>query len=751
MLPWPGVAGGFANIMMHFASPFPWWLALGLTVLAAAAAVYAYTGLTAPLSVRRRAVLGGLRFLAFVCLILALAEPVRLAPPEIGARAVVPVVLDRSRSMAIADVAGGGTRLDQALRLLRDQIAPGLADRFEVELWEFGETLGPLDLAAVRPDGRRSDLTGALNGVQEHYRDRSLAGIVVVTDGGDTAGAELESGAAAPLYIVGIGEPAIARDREVLELHAGQAVVTGSVVDLSISAAAHGFGREPFEIRVLEEGQPRRVLQVTPPGDGTVIRRVVQVSPNPEAATLYTVEIPVAPDELVPGNNSRSVLVPPPGRPRRILLVEGAPGYEHSFLKRALADDRGLSVDAVTYKGLNDRGERTFYIQAASERAGVLAEGYPGTRAALFAYEAVILANIDAALLRPGQVERTAAFVAERGGGLLVMGARSFAGRGLREMGLDSLLPLLIARPGAGLVRLSEAVGTAHRLTLTLEGETHPIMRLAEEVDETRRRWAGTPALGNVVALGPARPGAAVLATADGEGAAPAPLVAVQRFGRGRTMVFAGEASWRWKMLAPAADRIYDRFWRQAARWLAASAPDPVMVRVEGGGAEGDPLRVEVVVSDAAFAPALDALVQVQVDDPQGGRRDLRAVPVVGEPGRYVVDVPAPARGVYRVAATAVTGADAPRRAEAAVLVGSADLELTDPRRQDPVLQRLAEHAGGRYREAADVDALVADIRAGGAAAPPVPRDLWHTVWAFALIVTLVSTEWMLRRRWGLR
>ena len=35
--------------------------------------------------------------------------------------------------------------------------------------------------------------------------------------------------------------------------------------------------------------------------------------------------------------NQRSVLVPPPVGRRRLLIVEGAPGFEHTFLKRALA------------------------------------------------------------------------------------------------------------------------------------------------------------------------------------------------------------------------------------------------------------------------------------------------------------------------------------------------------------------------------------------------------------------------------
>jgi hypothetical protein len=31
-------------------------------------------------------------------------------------------------------------------------------------------------------------------------------------------------------------------------------------------------------------------------------------------------------------------------------------------------------------------------------------------------------------------------------------------------------------------------------------------------------------------------------------------------------MVFAGEASWRWRMLLPATDRSYETFWKQALR-----------------------------------------------------------------------------------------------------------------------------------------------------------------------------------------
>src|SRR5690606_14661399 len=98
----------------------------------------------------------------------------------------------------------------------------------------------------------------------------------------------------------------------------------------------------------------------------------------------------------------------------------------------------------------------------------------------------------------------------------------------------------------------------ATRVRPTPEGERHPLMRIAATDEETRERWMAMPALAAVVPLGNPRPGASVLAVTDAGGRVP--VIAVQRFGAGRTAVFAGEASWRWKMMRPADDPGYDRF-----------------------------------------------------------------------------------------------------------------------------------------------------------------------------------------------
>ena len=735
---------------MRFAAPVPWWMACLLVAGAGAIATYAYWGLLIPLSLRRRGVLITLRFVALVLLLLGLAEPVRLEPAP-PADVLVPILLDRSRSMALAD-ADGASRLAAAVALVRDRLTPALADRAQVEVWGFGDDATRIDLDVVRPEAARSDLVAAVNAVRAHYADRSIAGVVVVSDGGETGGGALDTASGAPVHVVAVGTSALTRDREVLDVTLGQAAVRESVVELSVTAVSHGFGTEPFEIRVLENGQPSRVIRVTPPDDGGVIREVVSVSPDPDQSTVYTVDISVDPTELVPENNRRSVLAAPPGRPRRLLIVEGAPGHDHAFLKRTLAGDPGLRVDAVIHKGQNDRGELTFYVQGAAAGVAALTDGYPTTRESLYAYDAIILANVDPASLRPGQVELTSAFVSERGGGLLVTGAASLAGAGLGRTALGALLPLGPSRRATSDLRGSGHTFLAHRVLPTADGESHPVLRLADTASETRRRWEAAPAVGHVIPLGSPRPGATVLATAHGEGLDAVPVLAIQRFGRGRTMVFGGEASWRWKMLAPSTDDTYDRFWRQTARWLVADAPDRVGIEVEGGAVEGDPLRVAVSVADHRFLPVPDAAVRVEIRGPDGTATVSSASPVTGQPGRYRVEVPSRGGGVHQITATASQDAVELGRAEAPLLVGGVDVELTDPRRDDAVLRRLADASGGRFFLADETDGLIATLGdATMAAGAPIEHDLWSTAWAFLLVSGVVSVEWILRRQWGLR
>jgi len=260
------------------------------------------------------------------------------------------------------------------------------------------------------------------------------------------------------------------------------------------------------------------------------------------------------------------------------------------------------------------------------------------------------------------------------------------------------------------------------------------------------------PALAASAPLGAPRPGASVLAVTQAPGGRVFPIVAIQRYGQGRSMIFAGEASWRWKMLIASADRTHEFFWRQAARWLARPSPDPVAIAVPDGPEPGDAMSVDVDARDAAFAPVADAAVDAVLILPGGEDRPLKLRRAADGAARFTTAIRADQPGLYRVRAEARRGAAVLGTADRYFYVGGTDREFADPRLNEGFLRRVARASGGRYLRPGEVSQIVASLRSAVPQnAAPEQRDLWHTPWALGLVVALLSAEWILRRRWGLR
>ena len=113
-------------------------------------------------------------------------------------------------------------RSAEASRLLTTSLLPELWKRFKPEVFGFGETLAPAQ-DHFGADARHTDLTGAIASVRERYRGRSVAGIVVISDGADTGqGDEGESGAGVvvPIFTIGVGSIVAPKDREIIGLSA---------------------------------------------------------------------------------------------------------------------------------------------------------------------------------------------------------------------------------------------------------------------------------------------------------------------------------------------------------------------------------------------------------------------------------------------------------------------------------------------------------------------------------------------------
>ena len=729
---------------------------VAILVAAVMAAALFYRRPRAALSPRQRAALIGLRAAALALVLALLMRPVAVLPPVAAADVVVPVLVDVSRSMRIADD-DGLTRIARAKAIAQFDVVPALSKKYQAPVIAVGDDVADMPVASLDATARKTDLTGALARVRDRFRGRRLAGVVLLSDGADTGqrdGHASSGDVSVPVLAIGIGSSSGLRDREVLSIAAGEQRVADASIDIRVVTSSAGYGRSPYEVRLLANGKVVDTRHVTPAADGSPDQVTFTAVPDPSLDTVYVAEIPPAQGESVTENNRRAALVNAAGRKRRVLVIAGAPGFEHSFMTRAWSLDPGLEVDSIVRKGKNAEGRDTFVIQGARDRSPSLTAGFPARREDLYAYDAVVVANIEGSFFTHEQLAMLADFVSERGGGLLVAGSRSLAQRGLIGTPLEPVLPVELDNRRGTLARAS--LGdvqreTPNHVSVTTEGETHPIMRLGAPGDETRMRWAALPSLAASTTLGPARAGASVLAVAAAPDGGVFPVVAVQKYGQGRSMIFSGEASWRWRMLAPSGDRSHELFWRQAARWLSQSTPERVSIAVAESLEPGDSAAASLDVHDALFAPVADAAVTVSMSV-DGGAPQMLPVRRAESTGRFSVPFAPERDGVYRFHADAVRGSTIVGSADRAVYVGGSDREFTDPRLNEGVLRRLAEESGGRYARASDASRVLSALdEFARQAAVQERRDAWDRAWVFALLVLLLSSEWALRRRWGLR
>src|SRR5262249_11294908 len=170
---------------MYFATPLPWWLAVLLAAGVAGVASLLYRRPLVPLSRVQHVTLVTLRALILGLLILFLFRPVILGPPLADADLVVPVLVDTSKSMRVAD-ADGQPRIEQAKELLRNELLPVLGRQARPELFSVGKILAPATLDGLTAGAGESDLTGALGALRDRYRGHQTAGVLLLSDGGNT-------------------------------------------------------------------------------------------------------------------------------------------------------------------------------------------------------------------------------------------------------------------------------------------------------------------------------------------------------------------------------------------------------------------------------------------------------------------------------------------------------------------------------------------------------------------------------------
>ncbi len=699
-----------------------------------------------------------LRSVILLLLALPLLEPILAMPDVVPDENFVAVLVDASASMNIQDADDERTRLEVAGDLLGRgpaSLVPALEEYFKVRFYTFGGEARRVDSALVADAGEHeTNITVALERVIDDFRGLPLAGVVMLTDGGDNStgvplnGAEVLGGQGIPLHIIGIGNSEASSDREVLEAVATRGVEVSTAAEIDVKARSWQDEKGPVEVQLLRGGEIVHSERVELKGEGRIDQFTLTYEPRGTEAAEYLLRIEEAPGERNTQNNTSHVLIDPRADTLRVLYIDGHPRREYKFTRRALVDDAVVDIASILRTGTGK-----FYRQGV-RRADELAGGFPADEPELFAYDALLLGDVEASQFSIEQLNMIERFVRVRGGGFAMLGGRlSFAEGGYWDNPIADLLPVQLDPNRRSILapEISEGEEEGFLFRPTGAGLESPILRLASSLDVSRALWEEMPRLMSINYAGAVKPGASVLAEMR-DGDTSEPILVVQRYGRGRTAALMTASTWRWQMLLDAEDQRHERFWRQFVRWLGASAPRSVNLQLEKGRyAPGEEVRLRAEVYDDAFRPIDQADVRVRVTGPGGSEREVGLRPDLGQPGIYNAVIASTDEGLHHIEAEAVFGGESLGTRSQSFLVRPSNKEYTDAVLKRSLLEHLAETSGGRYYEPSDAQAVAENVRSRRTSSSIFRVEyLWDMPFMFAMALLLWSGEWMWRRSKGL-
>jgi hypothetical protein len=776
----------------------PAWVALSLLIAAAAYVLAVYLHERGAARLPTKLFLAGVRISLVGLLLLMLygwvRERHRTDLPD------VVIVVDDSASMALEDyyndqqlraavsraVSQAGfdapTRFNLARSLLLGESSDLLKElrrRYHVKFYFVGESARvqaddqeslPERIRRQQPEQQQSRLGKGLRDVIEAQRGRPTAAIILLSDGVTTEGRSLAEVAeyarlkSIPIFTVGLGNDQSPRDLRLSDLLVDDVVFVGDVVNFDVKLTGAGYQGERVTVRLREEGS-RSVLaeqDVIVGDDGQSQPVRLTYRPPRQGDFKYVVEVEPLEGEADAANNRQVREVSVRDETIRVLLVESRPNYEYRFLK-PLLERQVKSAEAGGGKSI----ELSVVLQEAGEGYSEQDEsarvGFPVSREELFRFDVILFGDVDPSEFTTSMLENVAAFVKERGGGLVFMSGPRYTPLAYRDTPLAELMPIDL-----NTVSMPNPLANIERATPvrpTRLGLISPQMQLADSPLESAAVWQHLPGIYWMLDAPDKKPGARVLAehpSRTGSDGANLPIILLYYVGAGKVVFHATDETFQWRFRR--GDIYFGRYWVQTIRYLSRSkllgqnrsaelTADREEYRLD------ETVRLRLRFFDDRQAPPQDDGVTVVLERQGGRRQQITLRRDAASRGIFEGAVTNLVEGTYRTWVASPTFEGNPPGFRFSVVAPPGEHARMEM--DSAELERTASISRGKYYGIDTADRLLGDLPRGRQVRIQSlpPTHVWSLphlpplfdVWLLpAAFVGLIVLEWLLRKRVGM-
>lgn len=462
-----------------------------------------------PSSNARRWPLVALRVASIVCLLMIIANPLRVTEtPGAIERPDFVLLVDTSRSMAMGD---GGSRLEQGLNMIRAASAQvDAVSREHLRSFRFGQRLVNVDSPAVlgqapptpsksssgsssklpksnqplQPSDTDTQLGSALRQLPSRFGSRPPTGVLLISDGRVRDEVGLDALAAkyraqhVPVHVLPVGEAGKGGDVAIVAVVVPSRVRRFSEVEVQVFLRSYGYNGNRAEITITAPNEQNRPLTSPTP---VILQDGFQSLSIPLRSDAKSRQIAIAvstmTNEIAEANNRFLADITVDRTKIRVLYLEGSTQPRQSVssgndmslrgpysdLVRALTED-----DDIECVALASSGGRA--LSRVGDSRGTTGRLFPESVAELSAYDALIISDVAAESLSEAQQKWIEDWVRKRGAGLMMVGGqRSFAAGRWQGTPVGEMLPVELTSksdwvPGTQVKMAADPAALAHPL-----------------------------------------------------------------------------------------------------------------------------------------------------------------------------------------------------------------------------------------------------------------------------------------------
>jgi len=677
------------------------------------------------------------------------------------------ILVDDSESMNLPSQErsiSSPSRIEQARGLLGAPLVDSLSERhLSVSIWRCSDLAPVPNLPSLQATAPSSALGQALVDVAAKFEAVDLEAIVLLSDGQNTGGVsplQVAEEIRTPVFTVGFGSTKAGVEIGIDELIAPERAFRGESVPIHVVVSRRGE-TEPLEValqlaidgRLVEseklrfsadqsryEWKTQKVFQAL--GSHRLEVRI-------EPGLSPSIDTPDAAREI---SWSKSADLSILRNRYTVVLLSGRPGWETKYAGRALEEDPRLAVLAVWPKpqgglAVTDRRDMAGEADDTDDSIQLLAARL--TRAnsldALFddlsAVDLLVLSDLRTTAgrgrepdLSPERTAKLLEWIQNDGGRALFLGGpQMFASGGPRFAALAPALPV--------------------RLEGQSDYRAHPVF---PRLTEMGTRSEALASLGSVDSsrLGPlkthhifdqAKLGAEVLL----EDEAGRPLMAWHSYGSGRVMVIGTDSLWRYGLPlseSPLPQQLFGNLWRESARFLIFGRQGSG-IRLYTDGTRfhrGEAVRIWAYIEPNLQAGLDGGRVPVRLHyESQENAEEIYLSPHSQSPTLFEGSFRPQQIGSYTLSLRVGRSLE-----ERQIEITAAREEYLRLAQNEDLLRAIAERSGGRYLTPGDVSQLASALDS-----PAETEIISRTVfagslpWVLPLLLTLLTTEWIFRKR----